>query len=68
MPDIEDSLCPKWENILLAHSNLKRAINKTLKYYDTSRRKNYNIEKIQSQIFLRPRSLKKNEYHVLINH
>ena len=64
MPDFEDSLCPTWENILYGHSNLKRAIHKTLRFYDTTRRKNYYIEEIKSQVFVRPRSLKKNEVHI----
>eukprot|EP00347_Sterkiella_histriomuscorum_P014713 403359836 len=67
MADFEDALSPIWPNILGGHYNLMKAIKKNLRFYDPQKSKEYHVQHIHSQIMIRPRSLFKEESHLLID-
>ena len=67
MADFEDALSPTWANVLGGHYNLMKAIKKNLRFYDQERRKEYSVLEISSQIFVRPRSLPREETNMLVD-
>ena len=67
MADFEDAFSPTWPNVLLGHYNLMKAIKLNLRFYDPQKSKEYQVFKLTSQIFVRPRSLSREEVHVLID-
>ena len=67
MADFEDALSPTWPNILGGHYNLMKAIKKNLRFYEPSKSKEYQVLSINSQIMIRPRSLAKEESHLLVD-
>ncbi len=67
MADFEDALSPTWPNILLGHFNMMKAIKLNLRFYDPHKTKEYQIFKLLCQVFVRPRSLAREEGHVMID-
>jgi len=67
MADFEDAFSPTWPNVLMGHHNLLKAIRQSLRFYDPERRKEYSLDSFDSQIFIRPRSLQKEESHIWID-
>ena len=67
MADFEDSLSPTWINILGGHYNLMKAIKRNLRFYDSDKKKEYSVMEINSQIFIQPRTLAKDESHLLVD-
>ena len=67
MADFEDAMSPTWPNILGGHYNLTKAIKKNLRFYDNDKRKEYSVMSINSQIFIRPRSLSREEVNLIID-
>lgn len=67
MADFEDSLSPNWANILGGHYNMMKAVRKTIRFYDSEKAKEYFIKEIKSQVFIRPRSLGREEENVSID-
>lgn len=67
MADFEDAMSPTWPNILGGHFNLMKAIKKNLRFYDSDKRKEYSVMNINSQIFIRPRSLAREEHHLSVD-
>lgn len=67
MADFEDALSPTWPNILTGHYNLMKAIKRNLRFYDPDKSKEYQVLNINSQIMIRPRSLEKDEAHLMID-
>ncbi|TNV80021.1 hypothetical protein FGO68_gene9116 [Halteria grandinella] len=66
MADFDDALSPTWPNVLGGHYNLIKAIRRNLRFYDTDKRKEYAVMEINSQIFIQPRSLGREEGHMLV--
>jgi malate synthase len=67
MADFDDAMSPTWPNILGGQYNLRKAIKKNLRFYDPDKRKEYSVMEINSQIFIQPRSLSREERHMLID-
>ena len=67
MADFDDPTSPTWPNILGGHYNLIKAIKKNLRFYDSDKRKEYSVLEINSQIFIRPRCLSREEQHMMVD-
>ena len=67
MADLEDSLAPTWENILLGQESLFHAVRRTLTFTNESK-KVYALKKKVATLIVRPRGWHLSEKHVLINH
>lgn len=67
MADFEDALSPTWPNILGGHYNLIKAIKRNLRFYDSDKSKEYSVMEINSQVFIRPRSLGRDEMHLSVD-
>ncbi|CDW81162.1 malate synthase [Stylonychia lemnae] len=67
MADFEDALSPTWPNILGGHYNMMKAIKRNLRFYEPSKSKEYQVLNINSQVMIRPRSLAKEEAHLLVD-
>lgn len=67
MADFEDAMSPTWPNILGGHYNLIKAIKRNLRFYDSDTRKEYSVMEINSQIFIRPRALQRDELHLIVD-
>ncbi|XGC80938.1 malate synthase A [Bdellovibrio bacteriovorus] len=64
MADIEDSLSPSWNNVLLAQKALKEAVRKTLQFKTDG--KTYSLNEKTATLVVRPRGLHLLEKNFLI--
>ena len=67
MADFEDALSPTWQNVIDGHYYLTSAIKANLKFYDPARLKEYKVAEITQEVFIRPRSISRDEAHMLID-
>lgn len=67
MADFEDAMSPTWPNVLGGHYNLMKAIKKNIRFYDSEKKKEYSVMEINSQIFICPRTLAREEYNLMID-
>ena len=66
MADIEDSLSPTWDNVILAQHTLKEAVRKTLIFQNPDG-KTYRLNEKTATLLVRPRGWHLNEKHLLID-
>lgn len=64
MADLEDSLSPTWENIILGQKALKEAVNRTLKFQG-DQGKVYELKAQTATLLVRPRGLHLIEKNIL---
>ncbi|QDK36176.1 malate synthase A [Bdellovibrio sp. NC01] len=65
MADIEDSLSPSWENVLLAQDTLRKAVRRTL-VHEGDNGKIYSLNEELATLVVRPRGLHLEEKNFLI--
>jgi len=64
MADFEDSNSPTWENCMNGQVNLCDAVNETIEYYDSTKKKEYRLNKKTAVLFVRPRGLHLRENNI----
>lgn len=65
MADLEDSLSPTWENIILGQKALKEAVSKTLRFQNEAG-KWYELAEKTATLLVRPRGLHLNEKNLTV--
>jgi malate synthase len=66
MADFEDSNCPKWDNNLQGHINLRDAVRGTINYANDAG-KTYKLNDKTAALMVRPRGWHLHEKHILID-
>lgn len=67
MADFEDSNAPTWYNCMLGQQNLLEANLGTIKFYDSKKGKQYELNENPATLLVRPRGLHLDESHLLVN-
>lgn len=67
MTDSEDSEAPTWENIITGQINIKDAVDGSIAYYDSSKKKEYKLKDKTATLEYRPRGWHLSEKHVLVD-
>lgn len=66
MADLEDALCPTWDNVVEGQIHLKNAVNRTLFHEDPETGKFYRIGPQAAVLMVRPRGWHLEEKHLLV--
>ncbi|MEZ4630265.1 MAG: malate synthase A [Deinococcales bacterium] len=66
MADLEDSLSPTWENILIAQKSLKDVVRHDLVFEDEEKGKRYELNDQIATLLVRPRGLHLDEKHFTV--
>ncbi|WP_010519281.1 malate synthase A [Croceivirga radicis] len=66
MADFEDSNAPTWYNCMLGQQNLIEANKGTIKFYDSKRAKQYELNDNPAVLLVRPRGLHLEECHLKV--
>ena len=66
LADLEDSLTPTWDNVILGQINLQDAVRRTISF-DSPEGKHYALNKTTAVLFMRPRGWHLIEKHILVD-
>ncbi|ERN13656.1 malate synthase [Amborella trichopoda] len=68
MADFEDSLSPTWDNLMKGQVNLKDAVDGSINFVDSDRKREYKLNKENiAMLFVRPRGWHLPEAHIVID-
>ena len=66
MADLEDSLSPTWENVILGQANLQDAVRRSIEFASPDGRE-YHLNESTATLVVRPRGWHLHEIHVLVD-
>lgn len=67
MADLEDSLSPTWDNVVLGQLHLRDAVRGTIDYVHPTRGTTYKLNARHAALLVRPRGLHLPELHMLVD-